>query len=430
MAKKCFPRKKRSRAFPVTSDPSNPFRERRLREADERSRRLGVQLFVALAIVGTIVGWGKRRLPERDAQPTPVAEQSTAPDEASATAETISSAERRAPDLQLYREVVAEVRLGRNYYDVARERLPKFGFPINSPLNWRLPTYAWLFSLAPSPFWIQGALVTLSLAALALAFVAEQRRSNLLGAIVVTLMLIGVVRWSIDGEAFYTQEVWAAVLILLSFAAYALDWRKSAAVIGTVALLFRELALPYCFVAGAVALYRRRWSEAALWCGGIVLFGGFAAWHAMQVKAQLAGLGEAGSTDLAQWLRCGGLDFVLLTSRMNGLLFAAPAVVLWLYLLSSLMGLAAMKDDASRVACFAATGYVLAFAILGRPENFCWGLMYAPLLPWGLAALPRLFAPASTPSAALTRTNNPPTASPPFGEMPRPFTIGPHVDRA
>jgi hypothetical protein len=97
-------------------------------------------------------------------------------------------------------------------------------------------------------------------------------------------------------------------------------------------------------------------------------------------------------------MRCGGLDFVLLTVRMNSLLFAAPPAALWLFLLVSLIGLAQRSDATSRLCCLAALLYLLAFAFVGRPENFYWGLLYAPLLPWGvgpgLSALWGLWRPA------------------------------------
>ncbi len=353
----------------------------------QRGQRWKLGALVALAVAGAIVGWGGGALPVRDHVEVPSAASASASDSRGEVAAATASGDTTAPDLQLYREVVAEVRAGGDYYAVARERIPKFGFPIHSPLNWRLPTYAWVFAQLPSPIWIQAALVSLSVAGLALAFAAENRRSGPLAALGVTLLLVGVVRWSLDGEAFYTQEAWAATLILLSFAAYALNWRGAAVLAGVAALLFRELALPYCLVAGALALYRRRYAEAAGWTLGVAIFFGYFAWHVLQVKAQLAGLGQPGGTDLSQWLRWGGLDFVLLTGRMNGLLFAAPAVLLWFYLLGSLTGLSSRGDDASLLACYAAMLYVLAFAVVGRTENFYWGLMYAPLLPWGIGSL-------------------------------------------
>jgi hypothetical protein len=187
-------------------------------------------------------------------------------------------------------------------------------------------------------------------------------------------------------------------------------WRAVAASAGIAALLFRELALPYCLVAGGLSLWQRRYWEAALWGKGLAGFGLLLVWHVLEVRSELAEEGIAGGgAGLAQWVRCGGLDFVLLTARMNSLLFHWPAALLWLYMLLALIGLANRTDFASRVSCLAALLYLLAFAIVGRPENFYWGLLYAPLLPagivGGLAALARdgrQVAPGNLPSLTVT----------------------------
>jgi hypothetical protein len=346
--------------------------------------RTALVVFAVLALMGMSLGWNLGELPARR-------EASTQPD---------GQASPTAPDLQLYREVVAAVRGGSNYYDVAHVKIQQHGFPIASPFNWRLPTYAWVFSLLPGPAWIQGALIVLSILALALAFVSESKCSGLRYAAITTFLLFGVVRWAIDGDAYFTQEVWAATLILISISACRLEskiqnpkskiaWQLVAISAGLTALAFRELALPYCCVAVAVSLWHRRWWQAAAWTAGIVAFFAFLAWHIGQVQSQLASTeAAAAGGGLAQWLRFGGLDFVLLTTRMNSLLFAAPGWLLWLYVCAGLLGLARRNDAASQLACLAALAYLGAFAIVGRPENFYWGLMAAPLLPWGVAHAP------------------------------------------
>jgi hypothetical protein len=356
-------------------------------------------MFAMLAIVGIACGWNLGQLP-------PGREVSALRTE---------PATQTAPDLQLYREVVAAVRDGGNYYDVAHVKIQQHGFPIASPFNWRLPTYAWVFSLLPGPAWIQAALIILSILALTLAFVAESKCSGLGYAAISTFLLFGVARWAIDGDAYFTQEVWAGVLILISISACRLEskiqnpkskiaWQGLAIIAGLAALAFRELALPYCCVAAAVSLWHRRWWQAAGWSAGIVAFFAFLAWHIGKVHLQLADTKTAAGGGLAQWLRFGGLDFVLLTTRMNSLLFAAPAWLLWLFVLAGLFGLASRRDAASQLACLAALAYLGAFAIIGRPENFYWGLMVAPLLPWGVihapAALRELWTKAAPRASA------------------------------
>jgi hypothetical protein len=356
-----------------------------------RDARLVLAVFVFLAIAGSLASLGRGSLPRRSA------------DHANIVRDV--SPDGTAPDLALYRQVIADVRGGRDYYDAATERIPQFGFPTASPLNWRLPTYAWLLSRLPSEGWIQGVLLLLGFLGLTLTFRAELLRLTsaataecggcdlYAGPLLATLLMFGVVRWGLDGPAYLAQEVWAATLVMLSLAAHSLGnripgWRVAAVAAGTLALLFRELALPYCLVAGGVALAGRRWREAAGWGTGIAAFAALGMYHIVQVQAHQPVSAAVGGAGLAQWLRFGGLDFVLLTLRMNSLLFAAPAIGLWLYLLASLLGLSQRSGDTSCVACLATLLYIAAFAVVGRSENFYWGLLLAPLLPSGLAAAP------------------------------------------
>ena len=163
-------------------------------------------VFVLLAVAGVVLGWDKGKLPERG----PVA-----------TAEATAGQE-IAPDFALYRDVIAEVRSGRGYYAVAGEKIPQYGFPIASPLNWRLPTYAWLLSRLPNKCWIQAVLLLLAIAGMYLTFVATSRRWGVPVAGLTTFLLFGVIRWTFDGHAYLAQEVWAAVLLVISLAAMAM----------------------------------------------------------------------------------------------------------------------------------------------------------------------------------------------------------------
>ena len=352
--------------------------------------RLTLAAFGVIALAGLALGWNKGQLPRCEAAGAGVG--------CLSGAKCTAADDELAPDLALYAAIIADVRGGRDYYDAAHERIPQAGFPISSPLNWRLPTYAWVLSRLPNKCWIQGVLLLAGIAGLTLTFAAERGGSSIGPTAATTLLMFGVFRWVLDGQAYLAQEVWAGVLLVISTAALRLGesqrkWRLLAVVAGTAALLFRELALPYCLVAGGIAVWRRRWLEASLWGGGLALFALLVAWHMGQVRSQLAEDGvTAGGAGLAQWLRLGGLDFVLLTLRMNSLLFSWSPALLWLYLLASLLGLAHRADDASRVCCLAVLLYLGAFAVVGRPENFYWGLLAAPLLVWGTAHAPAALA--------------------------------------
>ena len=98
-----------------------------------------------------------------------------------------------------------------------------------------------------------------------------------------------------------------------------------------------------------LSAWNRRWLEATAWAAGIALFFAFFAWHVGQVKAQLAGTEVAASPSLAQWLRFGGLDFVLLTTRLNSLLFAAAGVAALALPAVALVGLGVAKTRRARL---------------------------------------------------------------------------------
>ncbi|QDU30023.1 hypothetical protein ETAA8_51410 [Anatilimnocola aggregata] len=344
-----------------------------------------------VAVVGGVASWNRGKLPVRDVAPVEAA-----------VAETPDAV---APDLQLYRDMVDAVRRGENYYVAAKPKLIASGFPVRSTFNWRLPTYAWLFALLPGPWAIQALLVLLAVVALVLHFQAEFSARGMAAAVVSSFLLLGVVKWSVDGLAFYTQELWASVLILLSIAAMGKGWQVVAIIAGITALMFRELALPFVFWAGVFAVYHRRWSEAFAWAAGITLFVAFLYWHSQQVAAQLtpADLATNGG-GISQWLKFGGLDFVLLTARMNSFLFTAIGPVLFLYLLLGLLGLLSLRDERLNLQFVAAASYLAAFCLVGMEVNFYWGLLYAPLLPAGIAAaggsLSLLWDRAHAPAAA------------------------------
>src|SRR6187401_8995 len=111
--------------------------------------RATLLIVAILAIAGLLLGWNLGNLPSRPAATEP------------ATGPAVI-----APDLALYRDIIREVRSGRNYYSVASEKIPQYGFPIRSPLNWRLPTYAWTLSLLPNKCWIQAVLLLLAITGL------------------------------------------------------------------------------------------------------------------------------------------------------------------------------------------------------------------------------------------------------------------------
>lgn len=301
--------------------------------------------------------------------------------------------EKSGADLKYYREVVTRVGNGENYYDVANERLRYWGFRVGSTFNWRLPTYAYVLGSLPSPQWIRAVLLILAGLGMLLTLVAEASELGLLAAPATVLLQVGVSAWALDGDAFLAQEVWAGILILVSVAAAGCAassprWRSVAVAAGLLALFFRELVLPYCLIAGVLAGWHGRRSEAAVWLSGIVLFALYLWWHAQQVAARLTPADRAGSQGILEWVQFGGLSFDIMATRMNAFLMNAPGWLVFLYLLLALIGLLSWRSEQGLLLSLTTLAYLFAFAVIGRSMNFNWGLMFAPLLPFGIVRAP------------------------------------------
>jgi hypothetical protein len=298
------------------------------------------------------------------------------------------NAELENVDLKYYREVVTRVHDGENYYDVANQRLRDFRFRVGSIFNWRLPTYAYVLGALPSVGWAQGVLSLIGLAGLLLAVAADNRDVSFLAAGGTFLLQFGVFFWCIKDDCYLAQEVWAAMLILLSVGAAAFQWRVLAVGAGLAALCFRELVLPYCLVAAGVAWWYGRRKEAAAWLVGVGLFFVYLGWHAGQVTTRLTPADRADSRGVSEWITFGGLTFDILTARMNLFVLDAPGWLVFLYLATALIGLLGWRGEQGALVALTTIVYLAAFAVVGMPMNVNWGLMYAPLLPFGVVRAP------------------------------------------
>jgi hypothetical protein len=287
-------------------------------------------------------------------------------------------------DLRVYRRIIERVHAGEDYYDAAGSELRAGGYPTGAMFNWRTPTYAWVLGMLPALVWGQIALVMLALLTTCLAFVTLLRQVGLFMALAATILLWGAFHWCVDGEAYLSQELWSGILLGLSVAAYAIDRRRLGTAAGLGALFFRELALPYVVLTLTLACWQRRRKEAAVLFGGLMLYGLLLLFHGVQVSRHVL------PTDRlpGSWIQFGGLAFLLQTCRMNAFLFSAPAWVSALYLPLSLLGLAGWKGETGLRLSLTAVVYIAAFAVVGQPFNDYWGLLYAPLLPFGLAGAP------------------------------------------
>lgn len=197
---------------------------------------------------------------------------------------------------------------------------------------------------------------------------------------------------AISPQASYMHEVWAGLLISLSLALRRPERFGFAVAAGLAAALIRELAAPYLVVMALTAIAGRHRREAAAWTMALVLFAAALAFHAQMVDALVLPSDHAG----ASWLKLSGWPFVLHAAQWNAVLAVSPAWLTALLVPAALAGAATWTTSLGRRLAATLVTYALAFAVIGRPENFYWGLVFAPLLPLGFVracrALPAAIA--------------------------------------
>lgn len=277
-------------------------------------------------------------------------------------------------DVALYRAIVERVRAGEGYYDAAGSELRGRGYGLRSPLNWRMPTLAYLAATPiAKPLLIVVAAVAV---ALGLRFAKEEGGIGLAAA--AALVLPSVLLPTVLGDTYLMPELWAGTLILLSIMLVAR--RPLLSVAPAIAALFiRELAAAYVIVL-FVHLVRRgdkKVGPAILVGCGLIAFAGFYLWHRSAVA------GHVLPTDAAypgSYFTLQGLPFLLATSRQAAYLLVQPLWVTAIYLPLAIFGLFQLPQAIRPVAAATALTYLVLFTVAGKPFNDYWGLLLSPVL--------------------------------------------------
>lgn len=288
-------------------------------------------------------------------------------------------------DLALYDVVIERLRAGEHYYDFIAEEQRKAQFPLRPAVAVRLPTLAWLNAWAGD-----AGQVAASFALLFAVLIAWWRRlgqeepSQAVRLAAMALLVFGASLGT--ARYFFTlHELWAGMLLALSFALHRPGKWKAALAVAALALAIREHALPFVLLMGAMALWRRDWREGAAWSALALAFLIVLGLHVHAVNQML--LPTDGES--APWLVLRGLtgftSNMVLSSNLRFLPgdIAAPLVIL------SLLGWAGWKSSAGAFGTLLFMGYGLLFMLAGRPDNYYWGFMVTPAFFMGLAFAPR-----------------------------------------
>jgi hypothetical protein len=289
-------------------------------------------------------------------------------------------------DILLYRVIVDHVRSGQDYYRATATLLRDNHYPLKPFFTFRLPTLAFLLAFMPD--WLGIAVLaglgaaTIFLWTVRLGQTGAADRPVMIASLLLLAGCVTVASPSLSGF----HESWAALLLALSLVLHRPGrWLPSVA-LALLAVMIRELALPFLLLMGAAALWYRRWSEVAAWAFAVSFFAIGLVVHSHAVSAVVL------ASDAASpgWLTPGGWTYVLAAMRAATILGYLPAFLSAVLVPLALLGWLSQRDSAVTLAGLFLAGFMAMMTVFGRPDNFYWAAMIVPLLLAGLA-----FAPAA-----------------------------------
>jgi hypothetical protein len=291
-------------------------------------------------------------------------------------------------DVSFYARVVERVKSGQPYYPVVASEVRALHGALKPFVTVRTPLLATALAALPDPAfaaWILRALAAITLAAW--GWRLDVTRMRPLPMVFTLAMLASGYACALMSQAYLMHEAWAGLLIALALALYQPGrWGVSLA-LALLAALERELAAPFLLVMAAFAVIERRPKEALAWIAGVGVFA-LALWrHAARVQA----LFLPSDTASPGWLGANGWPFVLHAASWNGLTQTWPGLIVVLFPLA-LLGLLWTHDPAIKRAAVTVFGFTAGLLLVGRPENYYWGMVMAPLWCLGLIAAPRMLA--------------------------------------
>ena len=290
-------------------------------------------------------------------------------------------------DLQLYRDIIAGVADGGDYYQVAAKEQRAANYPVKPFYTFRLPTHATIYAAFGERAMI-GVIWLLGAGLMVVWWLKLQPLLPLPLLAVAMVALAGGLGGLMQPVTGLFHESWAGLLLALMIAIRKPSRPWSAVVVGAAALMIREQALPMILAMGGLALIERRWREAAGWLAAVIAFAGYLAIHAGWVAEVV------GPDDLASqgWSSMLGLQFAMKSIAKVTFGIRLPDALAAALLVLSLFGWASVRTGWALRATLLLLGYAVMLALFARADTFYWALIAAPLAYVGLAFLPKAFA--------------------------------------
>jgi hypothetical protein len=295
-----------------------------------------------------------------------------------------AKAKQRDDDLTVYDHVIARLQRGESYYPAVAAEHRIIGFPLTPGLAVRLPTLAWFYALIGE----QGERIFAVLLLLGALIVWWRRLGQEPGARdrrALGLALIAFNAVLVLNVYFYRlHEQPAGMLLAIAFGLHRPGKWFPAILPAAAALAIRELALPFVLLMGAMALWRRDRRETAAWGVLALVFLIGLAVHLHLVAEQVRPGDYVSKSWFALRGLSGWLEALIFSTNLRYLphYLAGPLVIV------TLLGWAGWRSAAGAFGTLMLLGYGAAFMIVGRDENYYWGMMITPTLALGL-----MFAP-------------------------------------
>ncbi|MCW1403562.1 hypothetical protein OKA06_15060 [Novosphingobium sp. MW5] len=298
-------------------------------------------------------------------------------------------------DIQLYQDIAAKVHDGTPYHKAARDLQAMHNYPTQPFVTIRLPTLA---LMAAALGW--KILQVLLLGVLLLAVIRWYR----IAAVRSQGEAVGVAVMVLAGGAMVTQpgliamhDFWAGVLACTAMTFRGTKRWGFAIAFAGAAVLIRELALPFAFLALAFALFERRRNEAIGWAVLIGLFAVVMLLHAQAVHAVVLPTDKQS----APWTGLLGFTGVLRDLTDTSLLGMLPPPLAYALIPLALLGWSAAPRGYALFGLLYCLGMAAMIALFSRPDNFYWACLLQPHWFIGFAFLPRALRDLS--QAALAR---------------------------
>lgn len=291
-------------------------------------------------------------------------------------------------DLRLYSQITKRVAEGQNYYDAVAIEHRFNHYPLKPFIAVRLPTLA-MVSAWIGPIGLQIASIVLMFGT-CLAWLnrlsdeTQAKSLRIIGALLVFSCMLPFLGDAILG----LHELWAGGLIALSLALWRADRLWPSLIIAVIALAIRETALPYILLMGATALAERRWREAGLWAVIVIVFAAIMFVHAQAV----ATIVKPDDMLSPGWVRTGGWATYIAFIHQSSILRTLPMWTAAIIVPLSFLGLGSRSSRLAVLTLTLQCGYAIIFMLIGRADNYYWGLLVVPTLFIGLVFLPSVIA--------------------------------------